>query len=142
MRKTVSIVPPSAQKCIDNFPPPLLLSVPRDDGLVARKTGCPFSEFDHHDSATLSHSPCGLSLQVEYLFFSDPSPRDDHLPGENLFAQIETRLALNSHSCSLSWDPHEMSLNIDMKMIRPLDSSGLSLIFDMNSWTCCRAAMW
>ena len=28
-----------------------------------------------------------------------------------------------------------MSLNIDMKMIRPLNSSGLSLIFDMKSWT-------
>ena len=36
-------IPTWAQKCIDNFPPPLLLSVPRDNGLVARKTGCPHS---------------------------------------------------------------------------------------------------
>ena len=28
-----------------------------------------------------------------------------------------------------------MTLNIDMKMIRPVNYSGFSLIFDMNSWT-------
>ena len=28
-----------------------------------------------------------------------------------------------------------MSLNIDMKVIRPVDYSGCLLIFDMNSWT-------
>ena len=28
-----------------------------------------------------------------------------------------------------------MSLNIDMKMIRPVKSSGSELIFDRNSWT-------
>ena len=28
-----------------------------------------------------------------------------------------------------------MSLNIDMKMIRPVNVAGFSLIFDMNSWT-------
>ena len=28
-----------------------------------------------------------------------------------------------------------MSLNIDMKMIRPVNSSGFSFIFDRNSWT-------
>ena len=72
---------------------------------------------------------------MEYHFFSDAGPRNDHLPGENLLAQMETRLAFNSHSCSLSLDPHEMSLNIDMKMIRPVNSSGSSLIFDSNSWT-------
>ena len=51
VRKTVSMVPPQAQKCIDIFPPPLLISVPRDNGLVARKTGCPRSpKFYHHQS--------------------------------------------------------------------------------------------
>ena len=44
-------------------------------------------------------------------------------------------LALDSHSCSLSSDPYEMPLNIDMKIIRPLSYSGCSLILDMNSWT-------
>ena len=41
--KKVSIVSPSAQKYKDNCPPHLLLSVPRDNGLVARKTWCPLS---------------------------------------------------------------------------------------------------
>ena len=38
------------------------------------------------NSATLSHSPCGLLPWVKYHFFSDPSPRNDHLPGVNLLA--------------------------------------------------------
>ena len=43
-------------------------------------------------------------------------------------------MALAMHSRSLSSDPHQMSLNIDMKMIRHLNSDG-SHILDMNSWT-------
>ena len=35
----------------------------------------------------------------------------------------------------LSLDPHEMSLNIDMKMIRPVIFSGVTLNLDSNSWT-------
>ena len=31
--------------------------------------------------------------------------------------------------------PHEMSLNIDMKMIRPVRFSGSTLNLDSNSWT-------
>ena len=129
MRKTVSIVSPSAQKCVDNFPPPLLLSVARANGLVARKTGCPFSpNVIIINSASRSHFPPGLSLLVEYHFFSDPSPRNDHLPGGNLLADKVT------NSCSLSSDHHKMSLNIDMKIIRPLKCDG-SPILVMNSWT-------
>ena len=41
----------------------------------------------------------------------------------------------HSHSCSLSLNLHEKSLNIDMKMIRPVKSSGVTLNFDSNSWT-------
>ena len=100
-----------------------------------RKTGCPLSpNLIIINSATLSHSPCGLSTREEDHFFSDPGPRNDHLPGVNVLAHIETRWALALHSCSLSSDHHEMSLNIDMKMICPLNSDG-SLILDMNSWT-------
>ena len=43
------------------------------------------------------------------------------------------RLAL--HSLSLSSDPHEMSLNIDMKLIRPVIFFGSALNLDSNSWT-------
>ena len=102
---------------------------------MARKTGCPLSpNLIIIDSATLSHSPCGLSMQVESHFFSDPGPRNDHRPAGNLFAKKDTRSALALHSRSLSSDPHKMSLNIDMEIIRPLNSDG-SLISDMNSWT-------
>ena len=78
VRKTVSIVPTSAQKCIGNFPPPLLLSVPRDNGLVARKTRCPLSPnfFIIIISATLSRSHCGRLSWVEYHFFSDPGTEE------------------------------------------------------------------
>ena len=133
--KTVSIVSPSAQKCIDNFPPPLLSSVPRDSGLVARKTGCPLSlNLIIINSATLSHSPCGSSMQVEYHFFSDPSPRTDQRRGGICFATLDTSVALALHSRSLSSDHHMMSLKIDMQKIRPLNCNG-SPILVMNSWT-------
>ena len=47
----------------------------------------------------------------------------------------ETSWALDSHSCLLSLDPHEISLNIDMKIIRPVNFSGFTLNLDDNSWT-------
>ena len=135
MRKTVAIVHPSAQKCIDNFPRPLLLSVPRDSGLLARKTGCLLSpNLVIIDSATLSRSPCGLSKKVEYHFFADPGPRNDHRPAGFLFTKKDTSVALALHSRSLSSDHHIMSLNIDMKISRPLNCDG-SPILVMNSWT-------
>ena len=62
--------------------------------------------------------------------------------GENLFAQVETRLTFNSYSCSVSRDPHEMSLNIDIKMIRPVNYSGFSLILTWTPGLCCGPAMW
>ena len=134
VRNTVSIVSPSAQKCIDNFPPPLFLSTPRDNGLVDRKTGCPLSpNLIIINSATLSHSPPGLSIQVEYHFFSDPSPRNDQRFGGNLFAKKDTNVALAIHSFSLSAVHHVMSLNIDMKIIRPLHCAGSPIMY-MSSW--------
>ena len=86
------------------------------------------------NSATLSHSPYGLSLQVENHFVSDPSPRNDQRPAGNLFANTDTSAELAIHSVSLSLYLHMMSLNIDMKMIRPWNCSG-SLILLMNFWT-------
>ena len=135
MRKTVSLVHPTAEKCIDNFPPPLLLSVPRDNGLVDRNTGCLLSaNLIIINSATRSHCPPGLSLQVEYHFVSDPRPRNDQRPAGNLFANKDTSVELAIHSCSLSLLPHMMSLNIDMKIIRPWNCSGSPILF-MNFWT-------
>ena len=134
VRKTVSTVSSSTQMCIDNFPRPLLWNTPLDYGLVDRKTGNPLSpNWIIISSATLSQSFWGLLSWTENHFLFDPGPRNDHLPDENLFAQIETSLALNSHF-SLSLDHHEMSLNIDMKIIRPVKFSGCTLNLDRNSW--------
>ena len=62
---------------------------------------------------------------------SHTSPRNDHCPAPNLLAYRETRLALDSHSSSLSLDPHEMPLNIDMKIILTVKFSSVS--FNLNS---------
>ena len=120
---------------LDNFARPLLLSVPRGSGLVARKTGCPLSpNLIIINSATRSHSPPGLSSLVEYHFVSGQGPKNDQRPAGNLSAITDTSLELAIHSVSLSLFLHMMSLNIDMKIIRPLNCDG-SLILVMNSWT-------
>ena len=86
------------------------------------------------NSATLYHSPCGLSLQVEHHFVSDPGPRNDQCPAGNLFANKDTSVESAIHSVSLSLHPQMMSLNIDMKIIRPWNCSGSPILL-MNSWT-------
>ena len=50
-------------------------------------------------------------------FFFDPGPRNDHLPDESFLPWMES-FTLTSHSFSLFWNLHEMSLNIDMEIIR------------------------
>ena len=91
-----------------------------------------FCKFSNNNilSAILSHSLCGLSSLIEYHFFSEPGPINDHCPFPNLFAKRETRLAFDMHSFSLSLDPQEMSLNIDMKIILPVKFSGVSPNFN------------
>ena len=66
---------------------------------------------------------------------------------EIFFANKITSVALAMHSRPLSADPHMMSLNIDMKIIRPLSCEVLSFqiirrwncsgspFLVMNSWT-------
>ena len=102
-----------------------------------RKTGCLLpANVNIICSAILSQSPCGLSSLIDYHFFSDPSPRNDHCPAPNLFAKRERRVEhLIYYSSSLSGDHHEMSLNIDMKTIRLVNFFGFSLFLDKNSWT-------
>ena len=73
-------------------------------------------------------------MYVEYHFFSDPGPRNDQRPAGNLFANKVTSVALATHSRSLALFHHMISLNIDMKIIRPWNCDG-SHILVMNSWT-------
>ena len=134
VRKTVSIASPSAQKCTDNFPPPLLFSVPRENGLVARKTGCPLSpNLIIINSATLSHSPRGLSMEVEYHFFSDPSPRNDQRPAGNLFANKDKCGVSNTFLFIVYGSPYDVIEH------RHEDNSSLELRwvahFVLNLWT-------
>ena len=136
MRKTVVIVSWLAQQCIDNCPPPLLLSTPPDNGLVARKIGHPLAVNSNNIlSAILSHSPCGLSALIDYRFLSEPGPRNDDCPTPNLFSYREKSWAFDSHSFLLSFDLHEMSLNNDIEIIRPVNFSGSTLNLVSNSWT-------
>ena len=121
MRKVVAIVSWSAAKCIDSFPCPLLLSLPLDNGVVARKIGHPLFY-----SAMWSQIPCGLFSSIEYHFFSEPEPVNGHSPVPNFFAYIETALAFAKHYLSLSFVPQEMSLNIDINKIIPVKFSGVS----------------
>ena len=60
---------------------------------------------------------------MEYHFVSDTGPRNDLRPVGNLFANRDTRVELAIHSVSLSLFHHVMSLNIDMKKIRPWNCS-------------------
>ena len=65
---------------------------------------------------------------MEYHFFSDPGPRNDQCPAGNLFAHKDTSVELAIDSCSLSLIHQMMSLNIDMKMIRPWNRSGSPIL--------------
>ena len=85
-----------------------------------------FCEFQQHLFRHFVPFSCGLSSLIEYHFFSEPGPRNDHCPAPNLFAYRETRLAFDPHSYSLSFDPKEMSLNIEMNTILPVKVSGVS----------------
>ena len=66
-------------------------------------------------------------LVMEYHFFSEPEPINDHCPIPNLFAStLMTTLAFAKHSSLLPFLSQEMSLNIDIKRILPVKVSGVS----------------
>ena len=96
---------------VDKFPPPLLLSVPRDNGIVARKNGCRIApDLIIINSATRSHFPPGLSLSVEYHFVSDPSPNNDQSPAGNLLAKRDTNLRTsNTFNVIVSISAHDVT---------------------------------
>ena len=51
---------------------------------------------------------------------------NDHCPVPNLLAYKDTTRACARHSCSLSFVPQEMSLNIDIYRILPVKFAGVS----------------
>ena len=125
MRKIVSIVNSSAAKCIGSFPRPLLVRIPLDNGVVARKVGCPHSANSNKiSSAILSQASCEL-LSAEYHFFSEPGPINDHCPTPKFQASTLTTPAFAKHSSLLPFLSQEMSLTIDIKKILPVKVSGV-----------------
>ena len=129
----------SPRKWKDSFPPPLLRKVPRSKALVPRNTGCPLSlKLSNMCSATSSHSPFGLYVFDPYHFFSDPGPRNDHCPCGNIRAYPATVVDFATHISLFSLLPHEISLNIDRKMIRPVNCSGPHFISVIMFWMSAR----
>ena len=87
VRRINSMVSSLPLKWIDLTPSPLFFSSPLSRARVARSMGCPLSaKLSTMPSAVLSHSLSGLLGWVPYHFFSDPGPRNDQRPGENLRA--------------------------------------------------------
>ena len=120
MRKTVVIVSRSAQWWIDDLPPPLLFSTPLDNGLVTRKTGCPLSaSVIIICPAILSHSPlwtiCTDRVPLVYLI----QVRRMTIVVLRILFKKEKSVEHLIRTFLLSFDLHDMSLNIDMKIIRP-----------------------
>ena len=102
--KIVSIGSRSAAKWIDSLPCPLLLSWLLDNGVVAWKIGHPLSANSNNIlSAILSQIPCGLSSLIEYHFFSEPGPMNDHCPFPFFLAYKDTSRAFARRSFSLSF---------------------------------------
>ena len=94
----------------------------------------PFCECQHHLLCnSVPFSLWTVSLLIDYHFFSDPNRRNDHCLALNLLANRETSSAIDSHSFLLSFDPHEMSLSIDMKMIFLVKFSGVPFYLNNNS---------
>ena len=88
-------VSPSAQKCIDSFPTPLLLSWPLDNGFVARKTGCPLSAIVNIiSSAILSHSPWTGFMSTTFSLSQD---REMTIVLLQIFLHIEKRFEHLTH---------------------------------------------
>ena len=93
-------------KWIDSFPCPLLLSLPLDNKVVARKIGHPLSANSNNIfSAIWSQIPWELSSFKEDHFFSEPGPTNDRCPFPNLLAYSDTSRAFARISCSLSLVP-------------------------------------
>ena len=84
------------------------------------------SEFQQHPFCNFVPNSLRTVSLIEYHFFSEPGPVNDHCPFPNLLAYKDTSRAFARHSFSLSFVPQEMSLNIDINRILPVKFSGVS----------------
>ena len=82
-------------------------------------------EFQQHLVRDVIPIPCGPFSSVEYHFFSEPGPINDHCPTPNLLASTLTTPAFAKHSSLLPFLSQEMSLNIDTNRILPVKVSGV-----------------
>ena len=90
-----------------------------------------FCEFQHHLFRHIPQFSLWTIFVESTIFFRT---RTNEWPLTNLPIR-ETRMAFESHSCSLSFDALEMSLNIDMNRINPVKFSGVSPIFNSKHFT-------
>ena len=129
---------------VERLPNILVLSlVPQEMSLnieINRIFPLKFSCVSPHLLSKWSQIPCGLFSSIEYHFFSDLGPINDHCLIPNFFASMETTSAFAGHYFSLSFDPQEVSLNIDIKRILPVKFSGVSPNLNskcLTSWLSC-----
>ena len=140
MRKMVSIVSWTAAKWIDSFPCLMLLSWPLANGVEARKLDIRFLRIQYIYSANLSQIPCGLTSLMLYHFFSESGPINDHCPVPNFLADKDTTLACARHSSLFSIVPQEISLNIVLNGILPVNFLVFLVICSVDMWLYHRAA--
>ena len=90
----------------------MALAFERSSGQCTRGTGnwvSAFCEFQHHPFRHIVPFPLWTIFTDRIPLLFGNKTNNDHCPVPNLFAYRETRLAIDSHSFSLSLDPQEMS---------------------------------
>ena len=97
VRKTVSIVSPSAQKCIDNFHLLCFWAFLERTLSWIGKLGVRFLRIWSSSIQRLCpHSPRSLSLLVESHVFSDPEPRNDQRLSGFFFANKDPSVTISN----------------------------------------------
>ena len=142
IRNKSSLFDESPLKCMVSLPF-FLFRIPRLKTLMLLNTGWPVSlNLCTILLAVESHSPLGECEDVPYHFFSDPRLRNVQCPGEDLFAKFLIFCAFGTQISSLPFLVQSMSLNIDMKMIRSVNSSGSMLFLFKSRWISWRTSQW
>ena len=124
---------------MDFTPFPLLFNSPLSKALLARNTRCPLSaKLSIMPSAVLPHSPSGLLTWVPYHFVSDPGPRKDPMSLRESSSILSNSVSVRKFNFLFPRLVQSMSLDIDMKMILPLNCSGSHFGSVIIFWTSSR----